>query len=361
MVGAGIKSKSGSLSGLGSVSDPDRGSALIAVIWVVGLLSLLVASFAFDAHIEARLTSYYRKRSKADYLARSGFEVARLVMVKSGKINPWEEETEEDENDPWHGDARNLAQGNTVTIVSELGEGTITVSIVTELARRNVNLLKTETEWEGILEVADVPEDMWPELIESFLDWIDPDDDALDDGAETDDYYATLDPPYKAKNGPLYTVEELLLVKGFTREILYGGPVEADSFGDEPVIISGMADLLTTFGEKKINVNAASRRVLMTLPDLGEDIDLIVDDIIGEREGDLNLDGELEPEYFKDDGDLFNRIPESGRLKEYVSTAVSKYYRITSEGEVHGVKRTIWGIVQFDGKQMKILRWREEG
>jgi type II secretory pathway component PulK len=41
-----------------------RGSALIVVIWVVGLLAMFITSMAFDAQVESRLTSYYRKRAK---------------------------------------------------------------------------------------------------------------------------------------------------------------------------------------------------------------------------------------------------------------------------------------------------------
>ena len=339
------------------------GSALMVVLWVVGLLSILTVSFAFDAHIEARVTSYYRKRTKATYLATSGFEVARMLMSRSAEINPDADiDEEEAEDDPWYVDARRLSQGNTVHVERELGEGAIKLDIVSERARRNVNLLTekhdpTGESWEGILEVGDVPEEMWPELVDSFRDWTDDDDLPRMDGAESEDYYEALDEPYTAKNGELYTVDELLLVKGFTRAILYGGVIEQES--DDPIRISGIADLLTTFGEKAINVNAASRRVLMTLPYHDADLDLLVDDIIAEREGLLDDDDEQEADFFTA-SDLFVRIPELTALREYVTTASSKYYRITSVGEVHGVERKVWGIVKYEGNKMTILRWREE-
>ena len=43
-----------------------RGAALVVVLWVVGILAMLVGSFTFDAHIESRIISHYRKRMKAD-------------------------------------------------------------------------------------------------------------------------------------------------------------------------------------------------------------------------------------------------------------------------------------------------------
>lgn len=59
------------------------------------------------------------------------------------------------------------------------------------------------------------------EIADAILDWIDADDEPREFGAEID-YYSTLVPPYAPKNGPLDTVEELLLVTGVTPELLFG-------------------------------------------------------------------------------------------------------------------------------------------
>ena len=85
----------------------------------------------------------------------------------------------------------------------KLGNGVIFLDIVPEPARRNVNLLKHE-DWEDVLETGGIPEDMWPVLIDSVLDWIDRDSVERADGAETDDHYSQLERPYKAKNGQTY-------------------------------------------------------------------------------------------------------------------------------------------------------------
>ena len=344
-----------------SRSDPAdvRGSALIVVLWVIGLLSMLVTSFAFDAHLEAKITSYYRKRTKASYLARSGIEIARLLMAHSTTVNPRSEADAERSSDPWYADSRRLAGGDGVSLEREYETGTIKLDIVSERARRNVNYLKTEEEWEPVLEVADIPEELWPQLIESFLDWTDNDDTERVDGAETDEYYAELEPPYKARNGPLDTVEEMLLIKGFSRAIVEGGVLDPEA--DEPIIVSGLKDLLTTFGDKRINVNSASRRVLMTLPDPNGDADLVAENIIAERE-EGGVAGIREDSYFLDDSDLFRRVPGLGiaQRREYVTTASSKFFRITSRGIVGNVERKVWCIAEVQGMGIKMLRWEEE-
>ncbi len=62
---------------------------------------------------------------------------------------------------------------------------------------------------------------MTEQIADAILDWIDEDDEPREYGAELD-YYATLDPPYSPRNGPLETIEELLLVRGVTPWLLFG-------------------------------------------------------------------------------------------------------------------------------------------
>jgi len=72
-----------------------------------------------------------------------------------------------------------------------------------------------------------------PESIaDAIMDWIDEDDEPREYGAEFD-YYQTLQPPYAPKNGPLETVEELLLVRGMTPELLFGRDLNRNGFLDE--------------------------------------------------------------------------------------------------------------------------------
>jgi hypothetical protein len=62
------------------------------------------------------------------------------------------------------------------------------------------------------------------DIADSILDWIDTDDQTRESGAESD-YYSNLQPPYKPTNGPLTTIDELLLVRGVTPLLLFGGDV----------------------------------------------------------------------------------------------------------------------------------------
>ncbi len=339
------------------------GSALIAAIWVIALLSLMVGSFAFEMKLESRIASYYRQRLKAEHLARSGIEKARFLLDLSARIDP------EDPNDPhadkpWFDQAVRLKKSLPVErTIDPLGDGELILSIVPEPALINVNELKSLQDWEPVFDLGGVPEDAWPALLDAFLDWIDPDDVSHPDGAESDDYYLTLEKPYRAKNAPLDTVDELLLIKGFTNTYLYGGalnPPEADAgTNDQPETIIGIADLLTTYGSREVNINAASLRVLMSL---SLDVDeALASEIILEREGDPEFPDE--DTSYKNAEDFFNRFSDfpglRNRLKDRITTQ-SKIIRITSVGKVGLVTWTVSCIAEQTGGGFLILRWQEE-
>jgi general secretion pathway protein K len=338
-----------------------QGSALVMVLWIVIILSLIVGSFSFEAHIQSRITSFYRKRDKADAIALSGIQVARLLIAKSKKINPNMSEEEEvtlafeKVDDIWFEDAKNLAKNNSVVIEQKIAGGTLRLHITSERSRRNVNKLKDD-DWERIFELTNVPEDMWPELIDSFSDWIDKDGISRIDGAESDDYYMTLEEPYKARNGYLDSVGELLLIKGFTREIVYGGVMPETEDDIEPIIFDGFADMLTVYGDGKVDVNTADSRVLMTLPDVDE---LVAGAIVEEREGFFSEQEEIKAEPFKNEADFTARLELPSTIAKYITTK-SGTYRITSEGTMGNITRSIWCVANYNRNKISYLRWRED-
>jgi general secretion pathway protein K len=89
----------------------------------------------------------------------------------------------------------------------------------------------------------------------SILDWIDEDDMQRPSGAESF-FYRTEGFPYVPPNRNLYTAEEILLVRDFTKEIV---------FGDEEKEITGLINFITSFSDGKINVNTCGLEMLSAL------------------------------------------------------------------------------------------------
>jgi general secretion pathway protein K len=388
-----------------------RGSALIIVLWVIALLSVLIGGFAYEMHVEAKIVSYVRKKLKSEYLAKAGIEYAQALLSHSSEVKG-KGDTDEMKGKYWYSAAKRLRQGYAVMGLTEnLGEGSFTLDILPEPGLRNINALRDD-DWERIFKVCGVPEELWPELIDCFNDWRDSDDQPNLDGAESDDYYSRLTPPYKARGhtgkstigrsptanpavttqeniapgtirpgtatprtgttpagmfANLDTVEELLLIKGFSHAILYGGYSEEGNTNSP--LITGISDLLTAIPEtgEQVNINAAPKRVLMTLPGID---DTLADAIIAERErgGREGLTGgaEMSEDYFFTDvNNLFGRVPdlakitpeEQQRLRTLVGTA-SSVLRIRSTGRAHGVEYRMTAMLgtQISGTTMPAIR-----
>jgi general secretion pathway protein K len=328
-------------------------------LWTIALLSILVVSFTFDAHLETKVLSVTRKRHQAEYLAMSGITIAEMLMDKQGRVSG-DAAPEAIADDRWFKPALLLKRGLPVRgLVEKLGEGYIRLDIDPEPGRRNVNNLEDD-DWSGVLSVGNVPDDLWPTLIDSFEDWVDPNDLPMRDGAETEDYYDSLTPPYRARNGKVDTVRELLLVKGFREAILSGGVLNPEDPPERRRVLSGIQDMLTTYGDGKVNVNAAEVRVLMTLPEVDE---LVANAIVEERGRSLGDGANGIPKTgFDTVDDFMARIPGiSPAVKPKISTC-SSVFRLTAVGQVGRVTRRIWAIAEWNAakKKLKILQWREE-
>ena len=62
---------------------------------------------------------------------------------------------------------------------------------------------------------------MTESIADAILDWIDADDKVRLFGAEVN-YYSSLDTPYGPQNGPLESLDQLLMVRDVTPTLLYG-------------------------------------------------------------------------------------------------------------------------------------------
>ncbi len=316
-----------------------RGSALIVVMWVLLIISLIVSTFAFEMQLESRLISAQRKRFKADQLALAGVELAKAMLA-------FEEDPLEGDDvvydDPFLSEASKIADGVPVLFSEKFGDGEITLRIDYEKGRQNINTMSTE-EWHELFDQTGVPNVDWDSLCGCLVDWIDPGDTHQLNGAEKDDPFYR-ERGYEPKNDTVDTVDELLLIKGWTQEILYGNLADEDA--ETPM--SGLAKHLTTWGDGKINPNSASRMVLNSLNIPEELVDAII-------EARLGLDGEDGTE---DDGITKEDFVALG-LSDKVFTLTPECIIIISEGSVGGLVSTISSVFKLVKKEYVPLFWLE--
>lgn len=360
-----------------------EGSALVIAIWTISLLSILVLSFAMDAMIEGRISTYVRQRRRVDYLTQSGVAIAEMLLEKKNSVSGGS--AADDSEDRWKQPALRIKRGQNAVIEETIEDGVVRVEIIPEEARWNVNLLigpEYDVVWERIFENAGIPLEYHSALVDCWTDWVDPDSIPSRDGAE-DDYYETLEPPYKARNRPIDTVDEMLLIKNFGEAVLTGGILNPEQEIKELQIhVRGIKELFTTYGDGKINVNSAPMEVLMTIPGIDE---ITAGAIIEEREGfnagmttlgrsavrgsssssrassSQGVGTDDEEDYsFKSPGDFMSRIPglDTG-VSQYIDTQ-AKTFRLVIEGQAAGISHKIQAIAEYDGKKVRYLQWRED-
>lgn len=101
----------------------------------------------------------------------------------------------------------------------------VVIKVVNENSKLNINSVQASNMLD-IFKNIGIEDAKGLELVDCINDWIDRDNLHRFGGAE-DDYYQSLDIPYEAKDAPMTTVFELLLVKGITPEMFFGKGEEA--------------------------------------------------------------------------------------------------------------------------------------
>jgi type II secretory pathway component PulK len=100
---------------------------------------------------------------------------------------------------------------------------TYMAGLVDESSKLNINTVSS-------LQLQTLPS-MTPTAADSIIDWRDADETPQPNGAESQ-FYEGLAEPYEAKDAPFETVEELLLVNGWSPDLLFGYDVNRDGVVD---------------------------------------------------------------------------------------------------------------------------------
>ncbi len=204
-----------------------RGSVLILVLVVVVMLALAAANFSdlMTTELEAVYSSGRDVETRA--LVDSGAEYAAYLLE-----HRQEPGLENLQHNPqlFQGvivapSEQPLNQGRFTIIApleQDLESRQVRYGLIDESSKLNVNLVGSlaadETEARNAL--MGLP-GMTEAVADSILDWIDADDNVRVNGAELETY-ESRNPSYATKNGPIDSLEELLLVEGVTPELLFG-------------------------------------------------------------------------------------------------------------------------------------------
>jgi general secretion pathway protein K len=173
-----------------SMTRNSRGAALMAVLWLIAILSMACMASLRVISFDMEVTSAKVHGSRARQVAEMGIAIGSNPVVK--RSDPILRQLDEESG-----------EGFEVKVISEGGRFNINSLILQE----DKALLRSMfIEWGIELEVAQ-------EIADALSDWIDADDDVALNGAEKD-YYEKEGRINQPFNRPFYDINEVSLVRG---------------------------------------------------------------------------------------------------------------------------------------------------
>jgi len=207
---------------------------LIAVLAVITVLSLAAYRFTDSMTAEYAVAVRSREAAQARAFAASGIHQAAAMLADQSVMNdtfggsPWDvpgsfsNQPVGPQDGPRSGGRFSVMSVGDTFVGSGESRFVVRYGPTDEMGKINLNAWMAvdstgQTLYAALLKLPNMTE----EVADAIIDWMDSDDSERPSGAESA-YYGGLTPPYQAKNGPLATLAELLLVKGVTPQLLYG-------------------------------------------------------------------------------------------------------------------------------------------
>lgn len=183
-----------------------KGTILIITIWVTMILAGLTLVFARSMRVSAYGAAHTVASQQADMILKGGVHfVSSQVIADAGDLT-------EETADAY--EAMQIEDGYFWVIRPDpQDDRTQAYGLVDEAGKLNLNTA-------GLDMLQRLP-GMTTELAASVIDWRDGDDELTEGGAESE-YYLLKASPFPCKNAPLESVDEILLIKGGTQEVLFG-------------------------------------------------------------------------------------------------------------------------------------------
>jgi len=300
------------------VISSQKGIALVVTLLITAILVAVVTEIVYAVHLEASMTEAFADSQRASILAEGGVDLAALSISSMLKDKGYIYFTPDEAR-------RRLPAGKgelDIRVEDEQGKFPLN-SIVYQSGGINEEKYAA---FKRLLSSLRLPED----LADSMADWIDSNDEPRSGGAESRGFYGLLNPPYEAKNAPLDSIDEMLMVRGYT-----------------PTVFKKLSPYVTVYGDGLVNINTAPREVIMALSG-----DITVE--MAQRVVDYR-----EKEPFKDVSEIRKvmGMETVGFSLQGGITVTSDYFRIYSRSIVGEGIRDVEAVVEL--KDGKTAYWRE--
>lgn len=235
--------------------------ALVSVLLMSALLIALYLRFLDNAGMQVRTDARQETVMQARWSARAGVEYAIALLFQDRGLG-------DSYNESWK-----TMTDATIDQPLVFGGCSCTVEIIDETSKVNVNKIDEYT-LAGLFEFYQLGiidsgamtgeserEGASTRLAQRILDYIDEDDTPRSLGAEFSTYILHgYTPP---RNGPMLDIRELLEIPGITQDLMVASETRP-----------GLQDLLTIYGDGRININTAMEGVVRSFTGLPDEYNL---------------------------------------------------------------------------------------
>jgi general secretion pathway protein K len=224
-----------------------RGSVLVAVLAIILVITFMVTRFMNEAVEDLEYRAIFNEPSDVRAFAYGMLEVAlatvqEVALIDDGKLYAGEQGW----SDPISYAGIIIPNGWSVSI-----------SMRDEGGKLPLNTMSEELLNQLLEQQLDLDFGTTRELSSTLSDWIDEDDKRRLNGAESDEYLRN-NPPYRAANAPLQSLEELRLLKVWEDEFFDEAGIPNELF----VQLSGLVSVMNT---GSVNLNSAPAELLELL------------------------------------------------------------------------------------------------
>jgi general secretion pathway protein K len=334
------------------LADNSRGSILVIALWAICLLATFAVVLGYEVRQKTSFAYRLAEREKLSLIAAAGVKKGIAQILKE------EIKTYDALQDLW---SNNSAAFQEI----DVGEGKFSISynyldelsgtlklrygLVDEERKINLNTVDLGALRRLFQIVLGFGEIQAQELAASIIDWRDADSGlSIPSGSAEDPYYKDLQYPYEAKDAPFEVPEELLLVKGMDEDIFYK-----------------IRDYITVYGSGKININTASRTVLLAL---GLS-DGIIDKIFTFRCGKDKVSGTQDDNFFDSTSNIVARLkqfcelsdPEMiqlGKVSDQYLVTNSNYFMVNCTAHLYNKKNTLQVLCVIE-RTGRVLYWQQ--
>jgi general secretion pathway protein K len=344
-------------------SSRNSGMALLVTLLIMVVLAVLIHQFTFSTRVHLTSAAVLRDQLQAELIADSGIETTRALLIKESKDftdekigDEQDKGTENDETElvkvfdalrlqalaeEAREDAMSAFPEDDRKVEIEIGDAYAKLGINDLIAQDGSPNLFLVEQMRRLLRLFGFEDDELDAMMDPLLDWLDADDDRRPEGAENADYESRSD-AYLCRNGPLRSLGELTLVKGweaFWEIRREDGPSLADCLTIAPT-------------EGRINVNTAGPVILQSLSEMIDEP--ILDEIVSRRE-------ELP---FEDAADFFLLVdflpePEKRLMSNYIQTDTDLLV-LHCEGTYHRATATVEALVKKNEGAFDVMARRIE-